>query len=75
MAYDTMARRSELVGFNSEDAEIMPNRSGRMLIRGACGARRNGEGGHGAGTRDVVRCGPAGEYHLSAICSDNALRI
>jgi len=32
-AYDTMARRSELVGFDVEDVEFMPNGSGRMLIR------------------------------------------
>jgi len=33
VAYDTMARRSELVGFDVEDVEFMPNGSGRMLIR------------------------------------------
>jgi integrase len=33
VAYDTMARRSELVAFNLEDIEFMPNGSGTMLIR------------------------------------------
>src|ERR1700690_581046 len=33
VAYDTMARRSELVAFNLEDVEFMPNGSGTMLIR------------------------------------------
>jgi integrase len=33
VAYDTMARRSELVAFDIKDIEIMPNGSGRMLIR------------------------------------------
>jgi len=33
VAYDTMARRSELVAFNVEDVEFMPNGSGTMLIR------------------------------------------
>jgi site-specific recombinase XerD len=33
VAYDTMARRSELVAFDVEDIEVMPNGSGRMLIR------------------------------------------
>jgi hypothetical protein len=33
VAYDTMARRSELVGFDVEDVEFVPNGSGRMLIR------------------------------------------
>jgi integrase len=33
VAYDPMARRSELVAFNVEDVEFMPNRSGTILIR------------------------------------------
>lgn len=33
VAYDTMARRSELVAFDLEDIEFMPNGSGAMLIR------------------------------------------
>jgi site-specific recombinase XerD len=33
LAYDTMARRSELVAFNLEDVEFMPNGSGTVLIR------------------------------------------
>jgi site-specific recombinase XerC len=33
VAYDTMARRRELVGFSVADVEILPNGSGRMLIR------------------------------------------
>ncbi len=33
VAYDTMARRSELVAFNLEDVEFMPNGSGTLLIR------------------------------------------
>lgn len=33
VAYDTMARRSELVTFDVEDIEVMPNGSGRVLIR------------------------------------------
>lgn len=33
VAYDTMARRSELVAFNLEDVEFLPNGSGTMLIR------------------------------------------
>ena len=33
VAYDTMARRSELVAFDLEDVEFMPNGSGTMLIR------------------------------------------
>jgi integrase len=33
IAYDTMARRSELVAFNVEDVEFMPNGSGTLLIR------------------------------------------
>ena len=33
VAYDTMARRSELVAFDVEDLEVMPNGSGMMLIR------------------------------------------
>ena len=33
VAYDTMARRSELVAFVLEDIEFMPNGSGTMLIR------------------------------------------
>jgi len=33
VAYDTMARRSELVAFDVEDIEVMPNGSGRMMIR------------------------------------------
>jgi integrase len=33
VAYDTMARRSELVAFDFEDIEFMPNGSGTMLIR------------------------------------------
>jgi integrase len=33
VAYDTMARRSELVAFDLEDIEFMPNGSGTMLIR------------------------------------------
>jgi integrase len=33
VAYGTMARRSELVAFNFEDIEFMPNGSGTMLIR------------------------------------------
>jgi integrase len=35
VAYDTMARRSELVAFNVEDVELMPNGSGSILIRRA----------------------------------------
>src|SRR5580692_698640 len=33
VAYDTMARRSELVAFNVEDVEFMPSGSGTILIR------------------------------------------
>ncbi len=33
VAYDTMARRSELVALNVEDVEYMPNGSGTVLIR------------------------------------------
>jgi site-specific recombinase XerD len=33
VAYDTMARRSELVAFNVEDVEFLPNGSGTLLIR------------------------------------------
>jgi integrase len=33
VAYDTMARRSELVAFDFADIEFMPNGSGTMLIR------------------------------------------
>jgi integrase len=33
VAYDTMARRSELVAFNVEDVEFAPNGSGTILIR------------------------------------------
>jgi integrase len=33
VAYDTMARRSELVAFDMEEVEFTPNGSGRMLIR------------------------------------------
>jgi site-specific recombinase XerC len=33
VAYDTMARRNELVSFNVEDVEFMPNGSGTLLIR------------------------------------------
>jgi integrase len=33
VAYDTMARRSELVAFDLEDVEFMPNGSGTLLIR------------------------------------------
>jgi site-specific recombinase XerD len=33
VAYDTMARRTELVAFDVADIEVMPNGSGRMLIR------------------------------------------
>lgn len=33
VAYDMMARRSELVAFNVEDVEFMPNGSGTLLIR------------------------------------------
>jgi integrase len=33
VAYDTMARRSELVAFDVEDIEVMPNGWGRMMIR------------------------------------------
>jgi integrase len=33
VAYDTMARRSELVAFDFEDVEFMPNGSGTILIR------------------------------------------
>jgi hypothetical protein len=33
VAYDTMARSSELVSFNVEDVEFMPNGSGTLLIR------------------------------------------
>jgi integrase len=33
VAYDTMARRSELVALNLEDVTFMPNRSGTILIR------------------------------------------
>jgi len=33
VAYDTMARRSELVAFDLEDVEFMPNGSGTILIR------------------------------------------
>ena len=33
VSYDTMAQRSELVAFNLEDVEFMPNGSGTMLIR------------------------------------------
>jgi site-specific recombinase XerD len=33
VAYDTMARRSELVAFNLEDVEFLPNGSGTILIR------------------------------------------
>src|ERR1700674_504925 len=31
--YDTMARRSELVAFDLEDVEFIPNGSGTLLIR------------------------------------------
>jgi len=33
VAYDTMARRSELVAFDVKDVEFMPNGSGTLLIR------------------------------------------
>ena len=33
VAYDTMARRSELVALNFEDLTFMPNGSGTVLIR------------------------------------------
>jgi len=33
VAYDTMARRSELVAFDLDDVEFMPNGSGTILIR------------------------------------------
>ncbi len=33
VAYDTMARRSELVAFNVKDIEFLPNGSGTLLIR------------------------------------------
>ncbi len=33
VAYDTMARRSELVAFDIEDVEFMPNGSGTILVR------------------------------------------
>ena len=33
VAYDTMARRRELVAFNVEEVEFLPNGSGTLLIR------------------------------------------
>jgi integrase len=33
VAYDTMARRSELVALDFEDVDLLPNGSGTILIR------------------------------------------
>jgi integrase len=57
VAYDTMARRSELVALDVEDLSFMEDGSGRVIIRrsktdqggGECGVLVTGYGGVPAG--------------------------
>lgn len=54
VAYDTMARRSELVSFDVEDVDFMPDGSGRMLVRRSK-TDRAGEGSVACLSRTTVR--------------------
>jgi integrase len=54
VAYDTMARRSELVAFNVEDIERLPDATGRALIRRSK-TDQAGEGSQAYLSRQTVR--------------------
>jgi len=54
VAYDTMARRSELVAFDVEDVEFMPNGSGTVLIRRSK-TDQAGEGAKAYLSRETVK--------------------
>jgi site-specific recombinase XerD len=54
VAYDTMARRSELVALNCEDVTFMPNGSGTILIRRSK-TDREGQGATAYLSRETVR--------------------
>jgi integrase len=54
VAYDTMARRSELVALDLEDVTFMPNGSGTILIRRSK-TDREGQGATGYLSRETVR--------------------
>ncbi len=54
VAYDTMARRSELVAFNLEDFEFLSDGTGRVLIRRSK-ADQMGEGHQAYLSRETVR--------------------
>jgi len=55
VAYDTMARRSELVAFDFVDLEFMPNGSGTILIRRSK-TDAAGEGAQAYLSHKTVRC-------------------
>jgi integrase len=55
MAYDTMARRSELVGFDIADVDFRPDGTGRALIRRSK-TDPAGEGSVAYLSRTTVRC-------------------
>ncbi len=54
VAYDTMARRSELVALNLEDVTFMPNGTGTILIRRSK-TDREGQGATGYLSRETVK--------------------
>lgn len=54
VAYDTMARRSELVALNLEEASFMPNGSGTVLIRRSK-TDREGQGATAYLSRETVK--------------------
>ncbi len=54
VAYDTMARRAELIALNVEDLAILPDGTGRMLIRRSK-ADQAGEGNTAYLSRETVR--------------------
>ena len=54
MAYDTMARRSELVALNVEDVTVNPNGSGTVLIRRSK-TDKEGQGATSYLSRETVR--------------------
>lgn len=55
VAYDTMARRSELVALDLEDLDFLPDGTGRALIRRSK-TDQAGEGNTAYLSRDTVRC-------------------
>jgi site-specific recombinase XerD len=54
VAYDTMARRSELVALNLEDVTFMPNGSGTVLIRRSK-TDQEGQGSTGYLSRETIK--------------------